>query len=99
MAKRVVEHEIKLEKSVKIILGIFAVGVFLNAFAPVFDVKDAFAGNGDRFTPLYIICKRSGLGREHLLPITATSNLTTNPEKVYENHYICNSIFSSDGCS
>ena len=43
MTKRVVEHKIKLEKSVKIILGVLAFGVFLNAFAPVFDVKDAFA--------------------------------------------------------
>ena len=44
MTKRVVEHEIKLQKSVKIILG-----VLLNAFAPVFDVRDAFAelGYGD----------------------------------------------------
>ncbi len=43
MTTRVVEHKIKIEKSVKIILAVLAVGVFLNAFAPVFDVKDAFA--------------------------------------------------------
>ena len=43
MNKRVVEHKIKLEKSVKIILGVLAVGVFLNAFAPAFDVRKAFA--------------------------------------------------------
>ena len=43
MTKRVIEHEIKLEKSVKIILGVLAFGVFLNAFAPVFDVRKAFA--------------------------------------------------------
>ena len=43
MSKRVVSHEIKLEKSVKIILGIFAVGVFMNSFSPAFDVKEAFA--------------------------------------------------------
>ena len=43
MNKRVVEHKIKLEKSVKIILGVLAFGVFLNAFAPVFDVREAFA--------------------------------------------------------
>jgi hypothetical protein len=43
MTKRVVEHEIKLEKSVKIILGVLALGVFLNAFAPVFDVREASA--------------------------------------------------------
>ena len=43
MNKRVVEHKIKLEKSVKIILGVLAVGVFLNAFAPAFDVREASA--------------------------------------------------------
>jgi len=43
MKKRVVEHEFKLEKSVKIFLGILAVGVFLNAFSPVFDIRRAFA--------------------------------------------------------
>ena len=43
MTKRVVEHEIKLEKSVKVILGVLALGVLLNAFAPVFDVRKAFA--------------------------------------------------------
>ena len=46
MTKRVVEHKIKLEKSVKIILGVLAFGVFLNAFAPVFDVRKAFALSG-----------------------------------------------------
>jgi hypothetical protein len=43
MTNRVVEHEIKLEKSVKIILGVLALGVLLNAFAPAFDVREAFA--------------------------------------------------------
>ena len=43
MTKRVVEHEIKLEKSVKIILGVLALGVLLNAFAPAFSVREAFA--------------------------------------------------------
>ena len=43
MTKRVVEHKIKLEKSVKIILGVLAFGVCLNAFAPAFSVKEAFA--------------------------------------------------------
>ena len=43
MTSRVVEHKIKLEKSVKVILGVLAFGVFLNAFAPVFDVRNAFA--------------------------------------------------------
>jgi hypothetical protein len=49
MNKRVVEHKIKLEKSVKIILGVLAFGVFLNAFAPAFDVRKAFAYT----SPLY----------------------------------------------
>ena len=59
MTKRVVEHKIKLEKSVKIILGVLAFGVFLNAFAPVFDVRDAFAeySRGSWGTPIYIECK------------------------------------------
>ena len=43
MTKRVVEHKIKLEKSVKIILGVLALGVLLNAFAPAFSVREAFA--------------------------------------------------------
>jgi hypothetical protein len=43
MDKRVIEHKIKLEKSVKIILGVLAFGVFLNAFAPAFSVREAFA--------------------------------------------------------
>ena len=43
MITRVIEHEIKLEKSVKIILAVLAIGVFANAFAPAFSVKDALA--------------------------------------------------------
>ena len=61
MTKRVVEHEIKLEKSVKIILGVLAFGVFLNAFAPVFDVRKAFAEFNSMVgssyeIPFYISC-------------------------------------------
>ena len=63
MTNRVVEHKITLEKSVKIILGVLAFGVFLNAFAPVFDVRKAFAelDSGDRIRvslnePIAIIC-------------------------------------------
>ena len=45
---KTVKHEIKLERSVKIILGILTVGVFLNAFATpigteLFGTKDANA--------------------------------------------------------
>ena len=43
MNNRVVEHKIKLEKSVKIILGVLAVGVLLNAFAPVLEIRKANA--------------------------------------------------------
>ena len=61
-----VKHEIKLERSVKIIFAILAVGIFLNAFATpiskeVFGIKDAQASwNSNSFsTPFYISC-RSG---------------------------------------
>ena len=42
--EKTIKHEIKLQKSVIVILGILAVGVFLNAFAPAFSIKDALAG-------------------------------------------------------
>ena len=45
---KTIKYEVKLEKSVKIILGIFAIGVLLNAFSSpianeLFGMKDAFA--------------------------------------------------------
>ena len=45
---KTIKHEIKLERSVKIIFAILAVGVFLNAFATpigqeLFAIKDANA--------------------------------------------------------
>ena len=49
---KTIKHEIKLERSVKIIFAILAVGVFLNAFATpigqeLFSIKDANAfGSG-----------------------------------------------------
>ena len=43
MTNRTIKHEIKLQKSVIIILGVLAVGVFANAFAPVFTIKEALA--------------------------------------------------------
>ena len=56
-----VTHEIKLEKSVKIILGLLAIGVLLNAFNPKeFAIKDALAeydnSLGTRYNPLFIKC-------------------------------------------
>ena len=38
-----VVYEIKLEKSVKVILGAFALGMILNAVAPDFPIKEALA--------------------------------------------------------
>ena len=45
MTNRTIKHEIKLQKSVIIILGVLAIGVFANAFAPAFSIKDALAEN------------------------------------------------------
>ena len=61
---KTVKHEIKLERSVKIILGILAVGVFLNVFATpiakeLFGTKEANAvGQG----PIHrvALCNRLG---------------------------------------
>ena len=43
MTKRVIEHEVKLEKSVKIILATLAFGVLAHAFVPTFSVTSALA--------------------------------------------------------
>ena len=61
---KTVKHEIKLERSVKIILGIFAVGIFLNAFASpiskeLFGIKDAQASKGTIHDPIHIYCVNS----------------------------------------
>ena len=47
MSNRTIKHEIKLQKSVIVILGAIAVGVCANAFGPVFSVKDALAELSD----------------------------------------------------
>ena len=44
MTTRHVHHEVKLEASVKIILGVLAIGVCLNAVAPAFSLKEVMAG-------------------------------------------------------
>jgi hypothetical protein len=41
--KKVIEHKIELETSVKVILAVLAIGVFMNVFAPAFTVREAFA--------------------------------------------------------
>ena len=43
MSNRTIKHEIKLQKSVIILLGFLAFGVCANAFAPAFSIKDAMA--------------------------------------------------------
>jgi uncharacterized membrane protein YczE len=61
MSNRTITHEIKLEKSVKIIIGIFVIGVFLNVFSPLLETKSALAewnssvGNS-RYSPVFIKC-------------------------------------------
>jgi hypothetical protein len=50
MSNRTITHEVKLEKSVKIIIGIFAIGVFLNVFSPLLETKSALAELYDRDT-------------------------------------------------
>ncbi len=46
MSNRTIKHEIKLQPSVIVILGILAVGVSAIAFAPMFSVKKADAAFG-----------------------------------------------------
>ena len=51
MTQRTIEHEVKLENSVKSILSALAIGVRANAFAPSFVVKDMLAElrGGEKF--------------------------------------------------
>ena len=43
MSNKTITHEVKLQKSVIVILGIMAFGVCANVFAPALSVKDAMA--------------------------------------------------------
>ena len=43
MNKRIIEYEVKLEKSVKIILAVLAIGVLLNTLSPIISAKSALA--------------------------------------------------------
>jgi len=62
MSNRTITHEIKLEKSVKIIIGIFAIGVFLNVFSPLLETKSVLARQGDDIiNPFYIECVKGCL--------------------------------------
>ena len=51
ITKRTIEHDVKLENSVKIILAALAIGVMANAFAPSFAAKDVLAElhGGEKF--------------------------------------------------
>ena len=52
--KRTVTHEIKLEKSLKIILLVFAIAIFANAFQFTNPIKDAMAALSNNST-LYLV--------------------------------------------
>ena len=57
MSNRTITHEVKLENSVKILIGIFAIGVFLNVFSPLLETKSAIASRGNAMhIPFYIEC-------------------------------------------
>ena len=45
MTEQVIRHEIKLQKSVIVILAVLAIGVCANAFAPTIGIKDALASS------------------------------------------------------
>ena len=58
---KTIKHEIKLERSVKIILGVFALGIFLNAFATpigqeLFGILEAWGATGASWDPIHISC-------------------------------------------
>ena len=43
MSNKTITHEVKLQKSVIVILGVMAFGLCANVFAPALTVKDAMA--------------------------------------------------------
>ena len=46
MTNRTIKHEVKLQKSVIVILAVLAIGVCANAFAPAFSVTEAMEDTG-----------------------------------------------------
>jgi len=54
--KRTVKHEIKLEKSTKVILLIMALGICANAFHSTNPIEDAMAelNGGSEYNPFHI---------------------------------------------
>tara|TARA_Y100000310_G_C20083461_1_gene534933 strand:- start:117 stop:446 length:330 start_codon:yes stop_codon:yes gene_type:complete len=64
---KTIRHEVKLERSVKIILGVFALGIFLNAFATpiakeLFGTKSANAFGQGPIHRVTLCGSRSGCG-------------------------------------
>ena len=62
VTQRIVRHDVKLQKSVIIILGVLAFGVCANAFSSAFNVKEVSAKHfqsqlGGEYHPLIIKCK------------------------------------------
>ena len=63
MTERTVRHEVKLQRSVVVILGVLAFGVCANAFLPAFSVKEVSADHyrhgslGTINHPLQIVCQ------------------------------------------
>lgn len=59
--QRKIVHEIKLQKSVILLLSILAIGVFVNAFGPVFSIREAMAQltGGSRAQPFTLVLKNS----------------------------------------
>ena len=54
MKDRKITHEVKLQKSVIIILAVLAIGVMANAFAPALNVKSALARTYSAIEKLHI---------------------------------------------
>jgi len=59
MNKRIIEHNVKFEKFLKVILAVLVIEVLLNALSPIMSAKNAFAElSGDE--ALHLKVKHSG---------------------------------------
>ena len=64
MTERTVRHEVKLQRSVVVILGVLALGVCANAFLSAFSVNEVSAGHvghtnlGSTNHPIQIVCQK-----------------------------------------
>jgi len=64
MTERTVRHEVKLQRSVIVILGLLALGVCANAFSLAFSVSEVSAGHvghtnlGSINHPIQIVCQK-----------------------------------------